>query len=426
MDFDDDNDDDTNTDRTHQKNLTDGSEEDEFLDNDDGEKPDISKKSNKSLNEEDSDHEDDDEIKDVRNAFVRHRRVTLEFIAMIEQEIYQNMLDSDDEDGDNDLYNDNGDDYSGDGDDYSGVDLESDSHDFLHNDSGMEQLRAARQLGKGKNNTSDKTTKDDEKEATPVKAIPQKNYGSNRPVALITNAKELRSFCESLVQSAQTYCTQHNNEPNAYAIGMDVEYCSLELDIRTTLPAMIQLCGPDKVKGPVGLIWIHRFPNHGRDLLTNAYDYEPLIKIFADPKLYKVGVGLTYDATNLAQWCGISDKKDVAYFFSGLVNLEDVPDNDNVRNKSLQEMAALVLHRNLPKIKGKRRSLQDRKRRKPTAHWRTDNITGLMKSYAANDVACAIDVWMRIHKIQQNKETKKKKKKPPPKTKKEKFEGIDI
>jgi hypothetical protein len=86
----------------------------------------------------------------------------------------------------------------------------------------------------------------------------------------------------------------------------------------------------------------------------------------------------------------------------------------------------LVLHRNLPKIKGKRRSLQDRKRRKPTAHWRTDNITGLMKSYAANDVACAIDVWMRIHKIQQNKETKKKKKKSPPKTKKEKFEGIDI
>jgi hypothetical protein len=399
LDFDDDNDGD-DVDVANRKNqssnTTDNNEEDFVLDSDDDSEKQYEMNTNNSALE--GNDGDDDSNLDVRNAFVRHRRVTLEFIAMIEQEIYQNSLDSDDEDEDDDH-----------GDDYGGTEPEYHGYPLFYAET-KEQLREARKLDKSKDNARDDDNNDDEKEvALPVvKPIQYKKYGTSRSVQLITTAMELRSFCEALVQSAQKNYADHNNDPNAYAVGMDVEYCSLEMDIRNTLPAMIQLCGPDKVNGPIGLVWIHRFPDFGRDLLTNTRDYDPLIKIFADPKLYKVGVSLSNDTVNIAQWCGITDRKDVAYFFSGIVNIDEVQDNDNVRNKSLQEMAALVLQRNLPKIKGKRRSLKDRIRRAPTAHWRTDNITGLMKSYAANDVACAIDVWMRINNLQLAKKQKRK------------------
>ena len=313
------------------------------------------------------------DMKDLRNAFVRHRRVTLEYIAMIEQEIYQK--DSSDNDFDSDEC------------DCRPMDNDFDSHEFYCGEYMPDVEGSYPHQGGPSAKTEQK----------------HKIYGTSRPVSLITTPSKLRSFCDELLQSAQENLINHNHEPNAYAIGMDVEYCSLEMDIRPTLPAMIQLCGPNKKTGPLGLIWIHKFPDHGRDLLTNTREYEPLIKIFTDTKLFKVGVSLSRDTVNVARWCGIAEKQDVAHFFSGIVNLEEVQNNENVRKKSLQEMATLVLQRNLPKIKGKRRTLKDRIRRAPTAHWRTDKITGLMKLYAANDVACAMDVWMHINNFTSSK-----------------------
>jgi La domain len=316
---------------------------------------------------------------DVRNAFLRHRRVNLEYIAMIEEEISQNTFDEDEDESmqQSDDENDN-------------------NRDLFDNEDGESSKLDGPTRNDNATIEDDAESEDDTDLVVTVEKTPMKKYGTSRPVKLITTTKQLRIFCTELVRSAEANCKQHKNNPNAYAIGMDVEYCTLEYDIRNNLPAMIQLSGPTN-QGPVGLIWIHNFPNYGRDLLTNTEDYGPLILLLADPKLFKVGVSLSRDTVNLAQWCGISDKKHVDYFFSGVVNLDEVQDNDNVRNKSLQEMAELVLHRLLPKVKGKRRSEKDRRRRVPTAHWRTNNITGLMKSYAANDVACAIDVWSRIH-----------------------------
>ena len=405
LDFDDDDGEDHRTNQTSNDNKS----NDDF-DNDDDNDDDDDDTETESNMLEAEEQIDDDEKNDIRNAFVRHRRVTLEVIAMIEQEIYQESLNSNDgDDFDFETHEDT----------YDQMDYGSESYLF-NSDKYEQQLQAAHRLHANKTDVEDKP-KDDE--VARAKSVNYKNYGTSRPVTLIKTPEELRSFCNALVQSAKSNLINHDHDPNAYAIGMDVEYCSLEMDIRNTLPAMIQLCGPDKVNGPVGLIWIHKFPNHGRDLLTDSHEYEPLIKIFSDPKLFKVGVSLSNDTVNLAQWCGITDKKDVQYFFSGIVNLEEVQDNDNVRNKSLQEMAAAVLQRNLPKIKGKRRSQKDRIRRVPTAHWRTNNITGLMKSYAANDVACSMDIWMRIQNL--TKETKKEKPKKK-KSMKLKQDGSDV
>ena len=406
LDFDDD---DAGGNNSHNNQSSDDSD-DHDGDDDDTETEYELNKTNGELGEENGDA-DEEGNNDLRNAFVRHRRVTLEFIAMIEQEIYQNSLENSDDDEDAENI-----------DVYDSMDPEREFFAPYYD----EEPQAVRKRRTSKTDTVDDNDQDT-KENEVVEVKTYKNYGSSRPVTVITTASELRSFCSKLVQSAQTNLTDHNNDPNAYAVGMDVEYCSLELDIRNNLPAMIQLCGPTKTDGPVGLIWIDRFPDHGRDLLTNAHAYEPLLKIFADPKLLKVGVSLSYDTLNIARWCGITEKKDVEYFFSGIVNIDEIQDNDNVRNKSLQAMAELVLHRNLPKIKGYRRSLKDRIRRAPTAHWRNDNITGLMKSYAANDVACSIDVWMRIHNLTLlNKAAKKKKEKGLTKIKEQQQDGIDM
>ena len=72
----------------------------------------------------------------------------------------------------------------------------------------------------------------------------------------------------------------------------------------------------------------------------------------------------------------------------------------NTKDKSLAEMCKAVLNKRLPKSKEKLSKNQKKKRkagrRTPTAHWRRKDITKEMKEYAANDVACGIDVWMKL------------------------------
>jgi 3'-5' exonuclease len=216
-------------------------------------------------------------------------------------------------------------------------------------------------------------------------------YRANRKVQLIKNFNELQEFCKIVAESAKNAANTYN-DPNASAIGLDVEYCTLELDIRPTLPAMLQLSPPENTK-PVGLVWLDKFCDHGRGML-NAPECAPLTQLLADTSILKVGVGTSKDVRNLARWWGITDKEYAAHLVSGVIDLES---EERLTGMSLQDMCESVLDCFLFKKKGKTRPKDYRKRKRtPTSHWRTDNITGQMKEYAADDVACGIDVWMKV------------------------------
>lgn len=223
------------------------------------------------------------------------------------------------------------------------------------------------------------------------------NYTTKRSVVLIQNPKKLKGFCDMLTKSVQKAAAANDNDPKASAVGFDVEYCSLELDIRGTLPAMLQLAGPGE-DSPIGLVWLDKFPDHGRKMLGKN-EYEPLLRILADPSVLKVGVGASKDVNHLAEWWGVNDRKYNDYFFGGITDMEDV--HADVHGKSLAEMCEFVLDRKLLKLKQKMSKKQKQRKKKgrrtPTAHWRTNDITKQMKNYAANDAASAIDVWMKLN-----------------------------
>jgi hypothetical protein len=235
-----------------------------------------------------------------------------------------------------------------------------------------------------------------ERAETETKKRSHNNYNTSRKVVILRNKKGLETFCDSLRRAAEASAAQWSGDANACAIGLDVEYGSLELDIRNTLPAMLQLSAPNS-NGPVGLLWLDKFPNVGRDILTDDA-YAPLQSLLADPAILKVGVGASKDAQHFAAWCGIEDRDCIGYFFSGIVDIEEEVD-ERVQRKNLVIMCEQVLQRHLPKIKQKRRKMKGTKERKvgDTAHWRADELTDQMKKYAVNDVACGVDVWMAVH-----------------------------
>jgi hypothetical protein len=149
------------------------------------------------------------------------------------------------------------------------------------------------------------------------KQIP--NYRTKRQVVLIQNAKKLATFCEMLQKSVRQAAAANCHNTQASAVGFDVEYASLEQDIRGTLPAMLQLAGPT-AQSQVGLIWLDKFPDHGRNMLKD--EYEPLLNILTDSTILKVGVGASKDANNLAAWWGIDDTDDMKHFASGIIDIE--------------------------------------------------------------------------------------------------------
>lgn len=304
-------------------------------------------------------------ISDPRYAFVRHKRVTMDYLAELQRE----TIDCSD--------------------DYNSTYGPDDFVGWL-NDSGQGEAGIAIDADSG----FDKSPK-------PVKKkhpnLP--TYKSNREVVLIKKPSELKTFCGNLLSSTKKFVQLRDDEEKVSAIGFDVEYCSLELDIRNTLPAMIQIASPSPT-GEVGLIWLDKFPGHGRDALVNPL-YEPLLDIMSDSTILKVGVGVAGDIKNLAEWWNIKDSEHMSYFFSGFFDIEDeVTDSDIVGEHTLKELVASVLNRNLEKRKekNKRRNKERRKsgRKVPTAHWRTETITPEMKSYAANDAASSIDIWVKL------------------------------
>eukprot|EP00581_Thalassiosira_minuscula_P010493 CAMPEP_0183710686 /NCGR_PEP_ID=MMETSP0737-20130205/6357_1 /TAXON_ID=385413 /ORGANISM="Thalassiosira miniscula, Strain CCMP1093" /LENGTH=574 /DNA_ID=CAMNT_0025939011 /DNA_START=185 /DNA_END=1909 /DNA_ORIENTATION=+ len=215
-------------------------------------------------------------------------------------------------------------------------------------------------------------------------------YFSNREVYVVENAQQLVTFCHALVEKSGS---------NA-AIGFDVEYCRLNEDIRGSLPAMLTLASSDPMmKGIVGLIWLDKFPNHGKDMHIDP-ECQELMSILSNPSISKIGVGVSRDAKHLASWWGI-DSNSAKYFFSGMVDMAQLEDlGEQLQGKSLQEMCQTVLARDLPKIKerGARENRERRVRGKriATSHWRCDTLTDTMKQYAADDASSAIDIWNKI------------------------------
>jgi 3'-5' exonuclease len=287
------------------------------------------------------------EAQSLDDAFVRHRRVTVDIVEMIELQQLQEEEK------------------------YS-------MNDFVGDGSPLEEEK-------------------DEK-PKPIE------YTTKREIRVVRDEKDVAQLCHDVTLSARSIADSCSNDPKACAIGFDVEYCSLELDIRNTLPAMIQLSSPNE-RGPVGLVWLDKFKNKGRDIL-NSKAYAPLSAILSDSSVLKVGVGATRDAENLAQWWNVHDKKDMVHFFSGFVDLESELD-ERANGKSLQQMCETVLSRRLSKQKGGKRKGSNR-RRTPTTHWRADILTAEMKNYAARDAASAIDIWMALHGFKVGKKARKK------------------
>jgi 3'-5' exonuclease/La domain len=303
------------------------------------------------------------ETQSLDDAFVRHRRVTVDIIETIElqqlQEEEQYVMDN-----------------------FVG--------DDSHLDWGFDGMLGFKDLELLEEPKDDKPK--------PIE------YTTKREIRVVRDEQDLALLCHDVALSARSIADSCSNDPKACAIGFDVEYCSLELDIRNTLPAMIQLSSPNE-RGPVGLVWLDKFKNNGRDIL-NSKAYAPLSALLSDSSVLKVGVGATKDAENLARWWNVHDKKDMVHFFSGFVDLESEFD-ERANGKSLQQMCETVLNRRLSKLKGGKRKGSNR-RRTPTSHWRADILTAEMKNYAARDAASAIDIWMALHGYKVGKKTRKK------------------
>ena len=210
----------------------------------------------------------------LKYALVRHRRKTLDIINSLSD------VPDDDDMGDDDM-----------GDDYEFNELDSP----LHDDDDDDDLLV---LPEGPPRKPVKFKKPQ------TKHLPK--YTSQRKVHVIKNPAQLRAFCIKLKKSLERYSTSSansNNNTNATttkttAIGFDVEYCTLEMDIRNTLPAMLQLASPQGDQaGIVGLIWLDKFPDFGRQVMNNSGDsnsddsYADLLSILSDPHILKVGVG---------------------------------------------------------------------------------------------------------------------------------------
>ena len=319
---------------------------------------------------EDKDHKQDEKVSlpvvddgsdDFYFALVRPKKLTPEDYS------FGNCVEDDDLYGDDTIS------------DYSEDSVPSAAYDFSEEDSEIDRFFPPPENPEPKKN---KTTK-------------LRKYSSERIVRVIKNAKQLNSFCRDLNESLNS--NTKDDVGGSRAVGFDVEYCSLEMDIRTTLPAMLQLASPDP-KGPVGLIWLDKFPNHGKYMIGDP-KYEALLSILSSPDIFKVGAGVTRDAQHLAAWWGISDKDHVEYYLSGMLDLESEWD-DRVNEKRLQDMCESVLGCRLPKLKEKNAKKNKKKRKNgkkvKTSHWRRDELTQDMKDYAADDVSCSIDVWQHI------------------------------
>ena len=112
----------------------------------------------------------------------------------------------------------------------------------------------------------------------------------------------------------------------------------------------------------------------------------------------------------MAHWWGITDQDFVGHCISGVVDMEGDLYDDRIESKSLQEMCAAILNKDLPKLKERYATAKKQKRKKghrvKTSHWRRDDLTKDMKEYASNDVSSAIDIYLEVMKVDADEEEK--------------------
>jgi hypothetical protein len=208
--------------------------------------------------------------------------------------------------------------------------------------------------------------------ASNIKVIPSRllpHYCHDREVLVVKTLLELDDACDQLLQSAG------KSHP---ALGFDVEYCRTEDDNRPNLPAMVQLASPVLA----ALVWLEHLPNQGRDVLTESPKFAALL---SDEDVLKLGVGVDYDAVQLAAWFGVKKKSDAV---KGMLDLSTTVAGES---KGLAAECERELKMTLPKMKGERgeRALK----KKEYSYWRRTELTEQMRLYAANDAAVALDIW---------------------------------
>ena len=231
--------------------------------------------------------------------------------------------------------------------------------------------------------------KKDKNKEKKKKIVPLKQYSSSNEIIVAKTAKDVARLCVLLRQAVDNDLSRRGTCTSA--VGLDVEYCTLEEDIRDNLPAMLQIAAPG---GPSGLIWLDKLNEHGRLLFTDP-QLEPLFSLLSDASVLKVGVGVLADAKNLAAWCGETNPQLVGSLIGGVTELSSLPD-PRIRDKiSLRVLCQRVLGQNLPKRKyhGKKQGCESKK-----AFWRADQLTKDMKMYAAHDASCALDIWFHANK----------------------------
>ena len=236
-----------------------------------------------------------------------------------------------------------------------------------------------------------------------LRSLPLYTLSKDTEIIVVKKPSDLASLCDKLQKAMQL-------EPNSKMLALDVEYATLELDIRRSLPAMLQLATPKlaalssssaaasaaaasaaAASKIIGLIWLHKFPHFGQTILnpnivpnpdhflqssytntlsatsTNSrggnnnimtsvtdqhfHEYEPLRQLLADSSIAKVGLGIHQDVTNLLRWWRIPSK-DQTYFVTHLVDLKEesfghVDDSHN----SLQDICGTILKQQLLKDK---------------------------------------------------------------------------
>ena len=168
---------------------------------------------------------------------------------------------------------------------------------------------------------------------------------------------------------AEVLCRMLLEEPlaarNANAVlGFDVEYCTLERIIKPNIPALVQLASPSVV----GLFWLDKFPDHGRDLLSTG----PLASILRDPQIIKVGLGVYNDAVNLEDWggqgqswCNVEGTFDLSHF-------PEAPDPTKEGKRiGLEHYCKVILHKKL----SKKKTGGSRKKDAKKAFWRAKVMT---------------------------------------------------
>jgi len=177
-------------------------------------------------------------------------------------------------------------------------------------------------------------------------------------------------------------------EKSVRALGFDLEYCTLDIDIRGDLPAVATLASYPDI---VGIFWLDKMPDLGKGALDaeKCDFYQPLNELLFDCSIAKVGVGVHDDAANLANWCDIGEDREESDFFNGLLELN----GNDVRNEnrfSLADLCGLELNMRLNKKKARKRT-KDRN----AAHWRADSMTKLMKTYAAEDAMVGLEIFRK-------------------------------